>query len=300
MVTVRRLIPFALAAGLAAALPLAAPPAVAQVAIGVSVTVAPPPLPLYAQPVIPGPGYVWVPGYWAWGPYGYYWVPGTWVQPPAPGLLWTPGYWAWLNGAYVWHAGYWAPHVGFYGGIDYGFGYPGTGYYGGHWDHGRFFYNRSVTNIGSRHIATVYDNPVPTVRAGARASFAGGHGGTEARPTAAEETVTHEHHYGASPLQAQHEHAAAGQRTLRATVNHGHPAMAATERPGHFGGERPAPHAAPETAPRPPQPAHEPRAPQHGGEREPHPQAERGHEPPQARAQHAEAGGREHHEHDHP
>jgi len=48
-------------------------------------------------------------------------------------LLWTPGYWAWQNDAYVWYAGYWGPTVGFYGGIDYGFGYPGSGFYGGYW-----------------------------------------------------------------------------------------------------------------------------------------------------------------------
>ena len=25
-------------------------------------------LPVYEQPVIPGPGYIWTPGYWAWSP----------------------------------------------------------------------------------------------------------------------------------------------------------------------------------------------------------------------------------------
>ena len=68
------------------------------------------------QPLIPGPGYIWTPGYWAWGDNGYFWVPGTWVLPPAVGLLWTPGYWAWSAGSYIWNAGYWGPHIGFYGG----------------------------------------------------------------------------------------------------------------------------------------------------------------------------------------
>ena len=63
--------------------------------IGVAVSIAPPVLPVYEQPPIPAPGYIWTPGYWAYGPYGYYWVPGTWVQPPGVGLLWTPGYWGW-------------------------------------------------------------------------------------------------------------------------------------------------------------------------------------------------------------
>jgi hypothetical protein len=40
---------------------------------------APPPLPDYEQPQAPGDGYLWTPGYWAWGGGGYYWVPGGWV-----------------------------------------------------------------------------------------------------------------------------------------------------------------------------------------------------------------------------
>src|SRR5437762_14137426 len=65
----------------------------AQIGIGISVRVGPPVLPVYAQPICPGPGYIWTPGYWAYGDEGYYWVPGTWVMAPEPGLLWTPGYW---------------------------------------------------------------------------------------------------------------------------------------------------------------------------------------------------------------
>ena len=58
-----------------------------------------------------------------------------------------PGYWGWGSGAYLWHAGYWGPQVGFYGGIDYGFGYVGVGYAGGYWNNGAFFYNSAVNNI---------------------------------------------------------------------------------------------------------------------------------------------------------
>ena len=47
--------------------------------IGVSVTIAPPELPVYEQPLCPGDGYIWTPGYWAWDG-EYYWVPGTWVH----------------------------------------------------------------------------------------------------------------------------------------------------------------------------------------------------------------------------
>src|SRR5580704_137266 len=138
--------------GVAAAMPGSA--AHAQVAVGIgvgvgaSITIAPPILPVYAQPEMPADGYLWTPGYWAYGADGYYWVPGTWVMPPQVGLLWTPGYWGWNNGGYLWNAGYWGPTVGFYGGINYGFGYIGVGYQGGYWNGGAFYYNRSVNRIG--------------------------------------------------------------------------------------------------------------------------------------------------------
>ena len=95
---------------LVSTLPLAlltSPPAAAQISIGigVSVNIAPPILPVYVQPVLPAPGYIWTPGFWAWNPDAadYYWVPGTWVLPPRVGVLWTPGFWGWTNGAYIFH-----------------------------------------------------------------------------------------------------------------------------------------------------------------------------------------------------
>src|SRR5580658_10513503 len=102
---------------------------------------------VYEQPPVPGPGFLWAPGYWAWGDGDYYWVPGTWVEAPQPGYLWTPGYWGWNEGVYLWHGGYWGEHVGFYGGVNYGFGYFGGGYQGGYWDHGAFRYNGAYNII---------------------------------------------------------------------------------------------------------------------------------------------------------
>src|SRR5438445_10306874 len=66
--------------------------AFSQVAIGVSVNFAPPELPVYEQPICPGEGYIWTPGYWAWDDEDgdYFWVPGTWILAPEPGFLWTP------------------------------------------------------------------------------------------------------------------------------------------------------------------------------------------------------------------
>jgi len=92
-----------LVAGLMASPMLALPPtaqAAVNIGIGISVGIPPPALPVYAQPVVPGPGYIWTPGYWAWDPSynDYYWVPGTWVMPPQVGLLWTPGWWGWSEG----------------------------------------------------------------------------------------------------------------------------------------------------------------------------------------------------------
>jgi hypothetical protein len=46
----------------------------AQVRVGVAITIAPPELPVYDQPICPGDGYIWTPGYWAYGDDDYYWV----------------------------------------------------------------------------------------------------------------------------------------------------------------------------------------------------------------------------------
>ena len=171
-----------------------AQPSTAQVVV-VRIVRPPPPLPVYVQPVIPGPDYYWTPGYWAWGPDDYYWVPGTWVLAPAPGLLWTPGYWAWRDdGVYVWRSGYWGPRVGFYGGVNYGYGYTGSGYYGGYWSGRVFTYNTAVTNVGSVHITNVYNKTVINNTTVNNVSFNGGTGGLAAKPTADEAAAAKDKH----------------------------------------------------------------------------------------------------------
>lgn len=202
-----------------------------------TITLIPPELPVYEQPAIPAPGYIWTPGFWAYGPDGYYWVPGTWVEPPAVGLLWTPGYWGWRDGAYVWNAGYWGPHIGFYGGVNYGFGYGGVGYEGGYWNNGVFAYNRTVNNFGGVTITNVYNKTVIVNANAPRTSFNGGAGGTTARPTREDEAFAHERHVPATAGQVQHEKTASTDRSLLASVNHGRPAIAATSRPGEFTGK---------------------------------------------------------------
>jgi len=205
--------------------------------VSISVNVAPPALPVYEQPPCPGDGYLWTPGYWAYGPEGYYWVPGTWTMPPTAGLLWTPGYWGWGNGVYVWHAGYWGPHIGFYGGVNYGFGYVGTGYEGGYWRNRHFYYNRTVNNVTITNIHVYHKTVINNVTVN-RISYNGGHGGIIARPTHEQEMWGRERHFRATNLQNDHEHDASRNRGFLASENHGRPAIAATSRPREFHGPR--------------------------------------------------------------
>jgi hypothetical protein len=203
----------------------------------VAITVGPPALPVYEQPVCPGDGYLWTPGYWYWDDDAadYFWVPGTWVMAPEVGFLWTPGWWGWGGEAFVFHEGYWGPTIGFYGGINYGFGYFGVGFAGGRWDNGHFFYNRAVMNVNVTDIHNVYNTTINTTTIN-RVSYNGGNGGIDARPTPQEEAAEHDRHIPPVAAQDQHVQAARGNPQLRASANHGKPAIAATEKPGEFSG----------------------------------------------------------------
>lgn len=225
-----------LSMGLSAA--LAVPHAVQAQLLGISITIAPPELPVYEQPAIPAPGYIWTPGYWAYGPDGYFWVPGTWVEPPSVGLLWTPGYWGWRDGVYAWNGGYWGQHIGFYGGVNYGFGYGGVGYEGGYWRGGVFSYNTTVNNFGGVSVTNVYNKTVINNNVNiTRTSFNGGNGGITAQPTPQEQAVAQEHHVAPVAAQTQQQHLASTNRAFLASENHGRPAIAATSKPGEFTGK---------------------------------------------------------------
>ena len=220
----------------------------AEWTIGVSVGVPPPALPVYEQPPIPAAGYLWTPGYWAYSAddEDYYWVPGTWVLAPRPGYLWTPGYWA-ADGAYfAWRAGYWGPEVGFYGGINYGFGYFGIGFGGGYWRGDEFCYNRAVTNVSNVSVTNVYNNTtiVNNQITSSRVSYNGGEHGVRAQPRDADRAVAHAPHLWATREQSRHELAARSLPALRAAVNHGQPPIAATPRPAKFADFGPAARAA--------------------------------------------------------
>ncbi len=209
--------------------------AFAQLSIGLSVNFGPPPLPVYGQPICPQDGYIWTPGYWAYDPYyGYYWVPGTWVLAPQVGYLWTPGYWGWGGNAFFFHEGYWGPRVGFYGGINYGFGYGGQGYEGGRWDHGHFAYNTYVNRVDTTVIHNTYNTTIVNNVTVNHVSYNGGEGGVAARATPEEMSYASQRHLPPVAAQTQHIEAARNNPELRASANKGVPPVAATARPGDF------------------------------------------------------------------
>jgi hypothetical protein len=210
-------------------------PASSWAGVFISVGFAPPVLPVYVQPPCPEPGWMWTPGYWAYGPDGYYWVPGTWVPAPYVGALWTPPYWGWDGGLFVFHAGYWGPHVGFYGGVNYGFGYGGLGFAGGVWRGGVFAYNTAVVHVNTTVIHNTYiDNTVvrnTTIVNNNHVSYNGGPGGINHQPTAQENTYSHEQHMAATSFQTQHENSAKSNVNAYASHNGGHPQNTAMSRP---------------------------------------------------------------------
>jgi len=53
-----------------------------------------PPAPVYETRLVsPGPGFVWIPGYYRNEPRGYAWVPGRWERPPRARAQWVPARW---------------------------------------------------------------------------------------------------------------------------------------------------------------------------------------------------------------
>ena len=184
----------------------------------------PPPLPEYQQPELTDPGYQWTPGYWSYASQGYYWVPGAWVAPPFIGALWTPGYWGFYGGRYRFNHGFWGQHIGFYGGVPYGFGYTGHGYEGGYWNGNRFFYNNAVNRVNVNVVHNVYVRNV-TVVSNTRVSY-NGPGGWNARPTASDIAVLHEQRVPAMQVQRQRAQEASGNRQQFVSENHGRPPMA--------------------------------------------------------------------------
>lgn len=139
------------------------------------------------------------------------------------GVLWTPGYWGWNEGVYIFHPGYWGPHVGFYGGVNYGFGYGGIGYEGGYWRNGAFAYNRTVNNINVTNVHNVYNKTVIVNNNYNRVSYNGGNGGVQARPGVQEQVALREQHLSPTVNQLSHEQTMRQDRGQLAAVNGGRP-----------------------------------------------------------------------------
>lgn len=208
----------------------------AQVSIGLSVNIAPPRLPVYVQPACPADGYLWVPGYWAYDNNigDYYWVPGVWVSPPHAHYLWTPGYWGYDGSVYSFHNGYWGRHVGFYGGVNYGYGYGGSGFGGGRWEGNSFRYNTAVVNVNKTVVRNTYvDNTVVVnnTTVNNRTSF-NGRGGVSAEPKPEELSAMKEKHVQPTADQQSHQQTAMDDRSQHASANHGKPAVTAYNKVG--------------------------------------------------------------------
>ena len=210
-------------------------PASSYAGVFISVGFAPPVLPVYVQPPCPQPGLMWTPGYWAYGDDGYYWVPGAWVPAPYEGALWTPPYWGWEGGLYVMHTGYWGPHVGYYGGVNYGFGYMGVGFVGGEWRGHEFAYNTAVVHVNNTVIHNTYVNETivhnTTIVNNNRVAYSGGPGGIRHEPTPVEQQAMHESHVAPTSYQQQHMETARTDRTAYFKANNGRPQNVAVARP---------------------------------------------------------------------
>src|SRR5262245_57278737 len=83
----------------------------AQIRGEVRVLVAPPPLRAEVLTVAPGPGWVWVRGYWHWNGRGYVWIGGRYVAPD-PGFVWVAPRYVHRGPRVVYVRGYWwNPHI---------------------------------------------------------------------------------------------------------------------------------------------------------------------------------------------
>jgi hypothetical protein len=152
-------------------------------------------------------------------------------------LLWTPGYWGFVGGVYRFNVGYWGPHVGYYGGVNYGFGYVGVGFAGGRWVGNSFAYNRTVVNVNVTNVHNTYNERVVNNVTVNKVSYNGGPAGTHAVPTHEEMAARNEPHVQPTQMQHQHLQEAARNPDLAARANGGHPAIAATPRAGAFHGQ---------------------------------------------------------------
>jgi hypothetical protein len=61
----------------------------------------------------PGPGSVWIDGYWQWTEGRFAWVPGQWAEPPGPPpYTWVDARWTGDDRGWTFHEPYWEPSTG--------------------------------------------------------------------------------------------------------------------------------------------------------------------------------------------
>jgi len=78
------------------------------VAPGEVVVTEDPPAPIYETVgVAPGPGYLWIGGYYHWSGGGWVWYRGHYARPPHPGAAWIRARYEFRGGRRVYIAGYW-------------------------------------------------------------------------------------------------------------------------------------------------------------------------------------------------
>jgi hypothetical protein len=67
----------------------------------------PPPVRVETYGPAPGPGFVWVNGYWGWRGNNYVWVGGRWSRPPHARAVWVAPRWESYRGRYRFYEGRW-------------------------------------------------------------------------------------------------------------------------------------------------------------------------------------------------
>jgi hypothetical protein len=132
---------------------------------------------------------------------------------------------------YAFHAGYWGPHVGFYGGVNYGFGYGGVGFAGGMWQGGVFHYNTAVANVNTMVIHNTYVNRtvINNTSVVNHASF-NGPGGITTQPNPQERMAMNEQHFQPTSNQLEHQQTGSQDCSQWASSNGGRPTTMAMNR----------------------------------------------------------------------
>ena len=75
--------------------------------VGIYASAPPPPVRVESFGPSPGPGYVYLKGYWGYNGGRYNWVPGRWDRPPAGRRHWEDGRWEKHGNRYEYREGRW-------------------------------------------------------------------------------------------------------------------------------------------------------------------------------------------------